>query len=40
MRGLIKFFMHNKCQCGSNGATSIGDGYLQCADCRAEIAAN
>jgi hypothetical protein len=32
----IKFFMHNKCQCGSNCAASIGDGYLHCADCRAD----
>jgi hypothetical protein len=33
----IKFFMHNKCRnCGSNRATSIGDGHLHCASCRAD----
>jgi hypothetical protein len=32
----IKFLMHNKCRCGSNCATSIGDGYLHCADCKAD----
>jgi hypothetical protein len=32
----IKFLMHNKCQCGSDCATSIGDGYLHCTDCNAD----
>jgi len=32
----IKLIMHNACpRCGSNCATSIGDGYLHCADCKA-----
>jgi hypothetical protein len=30
----IKIHMHNRCRCGSDCATSLGDGYLHCADCR------
>ena len=32
----IEFLMHSKCLCGSDCATSIGDGYLHCAACKAD----